>query len=519
MSTRIPKQCYPIRRRSAPDSMQSPLQSTVSAAIFAPDRPRFLTEADCHEIAQRLARISHGGGYTTVIIWSTWTGNVRWARNIVSTAGDVRDNAVGVQRTLNGASGQTWINDITDTGLVAAARRAERTAALRPERVQSDLVTRLPLEPATTPQLFHDATYQLSADQRTTAAVTLAKTAAAAGMLSAGYIAVSAYSMAMLDTLGRTRYCQYTHAQYSVTVRDPTGIGSGWAGLDDADWSRLDTTALTALALEKCLASRNPVAIEPGRYTTILEPQAVCDVIGRLVYGAWGGGSALDRINNEDISSIGPGPFYKSRPLSRLGERVVDERVTLRSDPMDPELGFPPFNVFGLGGGDQFRDIPVYHPVTWIERGVLTNLAYDRDYGFRLGHNTGLPNEGGFRMEGGTTSLAEMIATTKRGLLVTRCDDLVPIHFRSLLLQGSTRDGLWLVEDGKISKPVKNMVFTESILFMLNNLEQLGVPQRAFHPPSRGERWIREVEMPPQPVIVPPLKIKDFSFTALEDAV
>ena len=196
--------------------------------------------------------------------------------------------------------------------------------------------------------------------------------------------------------------------------------------------------------------------------------------------------------------------------------RVVDERITISSDPMDPEAGFPPFGKLDRWRSPDPFVRAVYHPVTWIEHGVLKNLAYDRSYGIgNLGLSTGLPNSGAFRMSGGDTSIDEMISTTKRGLLVTRFDQILELDRRSLLFRGFTRDGLWLIENGKISKPVKNMVFTESILFALNNVEQLGHPQRTFDRGISREKSLYS----PMPTIVPPLKIKDFSFTALVDAV
>ncbi|HXC25317.1 MAG TPA: metallopeptidase TldD-related protein, partial [Gemmatimonadaceae bacterium] len=109
--------------------------------------------------------------------------------------------------------------------------------------------------------------------------------------------------------------------------------------------------------------------------------------------------------------------------------------------------------------------------------------------------------------------LDEMIAATTRGLLVTRFDGVILLNSQSQLYRGYTRDGLWLIERGKISKAVKNLVFTESVIFALNNVEQVGVPQRVFHPKDDSIRTI------PQPVIVPPLKVKDFSFTALTSAI
>ena len=489
-------------------------------------RPRFLSEADCHDIAQRLARFARGGGDTAVTIMSRWSGTVRWARNRISTTGEDRDNKLRLTRSIRGA--RDWnvdFNDVSDAALTAAARRAERLAHMQPELVDYDAITRsdsllrLRDEPAAVPQLFSDATYQLDAGRRAEAARQLMHSATAAGMWSAGDIVVSATSMAYITSWGYAKYYQYTWAQYSVTVRDPKGIGSGWAGVDWPDWSRIDGPKLSAIALDKCVQSRNPVAVEPGRYTTILEPQAVCDFIGLMMFN-----NAIHRESNEVSQDA---PFHKSGSaeppnfgsgplgLSRLGEKIIDERITISADPMDPELGFPPYPNFfytdELGAA--------YHPAVWIEHGVLKTESYDRNYAHKeFARDTGLPNSGAFRMsiDGPATSIEEMITTTKRGLLVTRFDQVEGPVGAALLCRGYTRDGLWLIENGKISKPVKNMLFVESILFALNKVEQLGVPQRAFHPGPGGiAAWFGR----PQPAIVPPLKVKDFSFTALSDAI
>jgi predicted Zn-dependent protease len=196
------------------------------------------------------------------------------------------------------------------------------------------------------------------------------------------------------------------------------------------------------------------------------------------------------------LAENGTGPFAMGSGQSKIGQKVMDPRITIGADPMDPDLGFPPFS----GSGH------VYHPVTWVQDGVLKELSYFRPYGIRkLGLNRGLPNSGAFRMSGGTTTVDEMIATTERGLLVTRFSDLSVIDPNSLLVEGYTRDGLWLVEKGKIAKPVKNFRITESPMFVLNNVEQLGAPVRVFHPSA--------------PAIVPPIKARDFSFTSLSEAV
>ena len=490
------------------------------------DRRGFLSEAQCHDIVRRASQFATGGGDTFVVIASKWTGNVRWARNQVSTSGDVRSDNLFVLRNVQGArSGSVHINTTTDDALRDAVWRAERLANLHAATAEADLMRGNRLEPTEKPTLFNDATYQLDAGRRAAVARELAKSSAEAGMLSSGYLEVSANSLAQIATPGESRYFQFTSAQCSLTVRDPKGIGSGWAGVDWPDWSRIDGPKLAAIALDKCLKSRNPVRIEPGRYVTILEPQAVCDFVSPLV-GAmrrwnptdgdnenqprypfgWKDGQTNPELRFGDGFSVGQ---------SKLGQRMFDPRISISSDPMDPDLGFVPFGILP-NFYDPFDPVgEAYHAAQWVTNGVLTQMGYSHEYAVHaLGEPTGRPNSGAFRMSGGQTSVDEMIATTKRGVLVTRFDRVGLIDLRSQLYRGYTRDGLWLIENGAIAKPVKNLVFTESPLFALNNVDQLGVPQRTFHP---GLPWWWRTAA--HPVIVPPLKINDFNFSALTDAI
>jgi len=257
-------------------------------------------------------------------------------------------------------------------------------------------------------------------------------------------------------------------------------------------------------------ASRNPVRLEPGRYTTILEPQAVGDLVASLfspqvMDRQWSEKGDPQGLNDSPyIRPESDSPFNAKQGYSKLGQKVIDERLTVATDPMDPDLGFPPF-----------KEWQVYHPVTWIQDGVLKELPYSRSYAVKkLSLDTGgIPLfgttwTGAFHMSvrGETATVEEMIATTKRGVLVTRFSGIgLPIDLKSLLLSGYTRDGTWLVENGKISHPIKNFRFTESPFFALNSIEQIGMPQRIFHPGI--------------PIVVPPLKVRDFSFTSLSDAV
>jgi predicted Zn-dependent protease len=272
---------------------------------------------------------------------------------------------------------------------------------------------------------------------------------------------------------------------------------------------------LSAIALDKCLRSRNPVAVEPGRWTTILEPQAAFDLFAIILgYLPWA--SALQGYGpfaDNGIDTTKPNAqqntqgflenmirqvFGLGEGSTKIGQKLLDERLSIGADPMDPDLGFIPFDRTG----------EPYQPATWFDHGILTHLSYNRRFAVthRIG-NVGLLNSGAFRVtvNGPTTTIDEMIATTKRGLLVTRFSNVGVLDQQSLLSTGYTRDGVWLVENGKISKAVKNFRFVESPLFAFNQVEQLGTPQRVFYPGSAA--------------IVPAMKINDFSFPSLSDAI
>lgn len=491
-------------------------QQMQNAVALQNPKSRFLSESECLALAQRAASMVVGGGESILNLSSMWSGNLRYAKNEIITSGDIRDNWLALGREIQGAWTHAILNQIDDIGLEAAVRRVERMVVLKAEtsdrrfrehyapvdttraipsyesEVQSDprlsdgaaqlIQTQ---DPHSRPKIFFDKTYNLSAQDRVEQVTPLIASARAAKLYAAGYAQVSAFGQAQTSTWGRALYYPYTKAEFSVTVRDPTGTGSGWAGVDWGDWTRINLARLTEIAMDKCLRSRNPVAIEPGRYTAILEPQATSDIFSPLM-------SFMDR----EYAELGYGPFTMGKPDSKIGQMVLDRRITVGADPMDPDLGFVPFDQ----NGDAIR------AVNWIENGVLKDLAYSRSYGIRqLGKNVGLPNSYAYRMSGGTATVEDMIATTKRGLLVTRFSNVNVVDQSSVHCAGYTRDGLWLIEDGKISKAVKNFRFLESPMFIFNNLETLGEPVRVYRRSAA--------------TIVPSAKVRDFNFASLIEAV
>src|SRR3954467_15871543 len=228
-------------------------------------------------------------------------------------------------------------------------------------------------------------------------------------------------------------YFPSTNANYQLTVRTNDGTGSGWAGADHPDWRQIDFKGVSDPSSQKARASRNPVPIEPGRYTVIREPQAVGDLVQLLAF-------ALDARSADE----GRSAFSKQGGGTKLGEKIVDDRVTLLSDPADPQLLTNTFDGQGLPARRQ----------VWIENGVLKKLTYSRFWAQKKNQQ---PDAGtnAVKLVGGTQTREELIASTPRGILVTRLWYLRPVDPRTVLYTGLTRDGTFLIENGKLTKSVK----------------------------------------------------------------
>jgi Predicted Zn-dependent proteases and their inactivated homologs len=478
------------------------------ARLVEAEGERILSREDCDEIFQRVKSFAKGGGETEVTVSSWWQGELRWALNHVNLASDRRDSTVTVVRRIhNGMLGGAMTNQLDDRSLEAAVRAAERGSGMSSDMGHdAGFHPELPEYQRPDGAIWSDVTYGLSTERRGEVARTLIAPAEAKGMLSAGYLEVRAASSAVLgDAFPELRrrsgsamweepYNAWTQAQCSTTVRDKRGLGSGWAGLSSFDWTAIDAGALGARALEKCIASQNPVALEPGRYMVILEPQAVAGLTELLV--------PTFMRERPEVQQAGPWLLGLDDATglwrSKLGLKVVDERITISHDTADPALGIVARQTEQPG------------KVTFIDRGVLTALGHklETDIATLRGSHH-LRDLTGYRMSGGETSVEEMIRTTRRGLLVTRFSN---VRGGSTLATGLTRDGLWLVENGKITKAVKNFRFTESPLFVLNAIEQLGTPVPVFRPTLEEGGALT-------PAIVPPLKVRDFSFTSTIDAI
>jgi predicted Zn-dependent protease len=398
-----------------------------------------------------------------------------------------------IQRAIDDARVQIETNKIDDASLKLVVEKAEKRLAQMPEGSDVGKAIVLPsAQKYATAPLWSDTTFNVTDQMLSDTVHAGVGPVRNMKMFSAGFAETRTVTWAIFNTRGLAAYAVGTVGSYAETVRNPEGTGSGWAGMTHTDWTKLDVPRLSARALQKCIASVNPVAIEPGRYTVILEPQAVGTF---MIEGL----SFMNRFDD---------PFAKL-----LGKQVFDQRLTISTDPADPDCPYIPFD----GDGYPCR------PVKWFENGVLKELPYDIKYAREnLGKDLPLVNPDIFRMTGGEASIEEMIATTERGLLVTRFGRVDLEDRESLLLSTVTRDGLWLIEKGKIKCPVKNMRVLESPLIVCNTVLQLGKPERIF-----GGIWEKKKNLdnyPSEafgtvPVIVPSMKLQDFNFVSISDAV
>ena len=420
----------------------------------------------------------------SVNVTSSLTNNIRFAANQVSTAGSVADANVSVTSSFGPKKATVVTNNLSDEALLKTVKESERLAKLAPD--DPEAMPDLGPQNIKTVNAAFDSTANLDATALAQASLTALEPARKAGDLSAaGYLVVNTSTNALGNKEKLFAYHKSTNANYTLTVRTTDGTGSGWAGAEHPDWKQLDVNAVSSRAIEKARLSRNPVAIEPGRYTVILEPQAVGDLVQLIGFYA-----------DARSSDEGRSPFTKQGGGNKIGEKIMDSRVSLIADPFDPMILSQPWDGDGLPLGRQ----------VFVDKGVLKELYYSRFWAKKQGKQpTGAPTS--FIMPGGTTPLEEMIRTTQRGVLVTRLWYLREVDPRTILYTGLTRDGTFLIENGKITKALKNFRFNESPLFMLNNLEAIGPSVRLAGTEAGGA------------VVVPPIKVKDFTFTSLSDAV
>lgn len=405
--------------------------------------------------------------------------NVRFARNAITTSGSGDEVAVAIGVKIGKRHAAASANQATDDAVKALAERALTMAKLSPEDPEA-----MPLLPPQkylpSPPAYDDAVARMDA----TARAAVASRACAMGDKTetwiAGLVERESRAHVLRTSSGIAASHRGTALSYSTTARTKDGTGSGWAGREAWRATELDDRVLSQTAIDKARASASPKPLAPGKYTVVLEPAAVQEMLTFLV------GSMDQRSADEGRS------FFSNK----VGEKLFPDTITLKSDPTSAETPHATFDHEGLA----------LAPQTWIEAGRVKQLEMTRYWASKQAKQpTG--DQSVFHLAGGSAaSVDELVRGVKRGLLVTRFWYTRMLEPQTIMLTGLTRDGVFLVEDGKVTQPVQNFRYNESPVNVLKNADAM--TRETFRLRGWGGVWK-----------VPALRTNEFTMASVSAAV
>jgi PmbA protein len=421
-----------------------------------------------------------------VLFMHEWGGLTRFASSSIHQSTWREDTGIRVRIVTDGQVGMASSNDFSKDGArKAAASALEMAQVAAPDPLFPGLAPK-----ADVPEIerYDEATAVVTPEQRAEGVATLVGQLGD-GFHAAGALDSSAAEIAVATSEGQFCYAPYTQSTITTVVSGGDG-GAGTAEATAGRFGEIDPEAIGRLAFQKARDSQNPRDVDAGRYEVVLEPLAVTTLVSFLSYVGFGGRTILE----------GRSPL-----TGKAGQKVVSELITIRDDALSPlTLGIP----FDFEGTPK-------QPVVLIDAGVFKTGVHDRRSAKQAGvastgHALPPPNPmGGFPLnlflDTGSASVEQMIASTKRGLLISRFHYTNIVHPIETTITGMTRDGTWLIEDGEVKYPVKNFRFTQSILEALSSVELVGsesvIASEFFFAASR----------------VPPLKIGSFNFSGKSD--
>lgn len=406
-------------------------------------------------IADRVLALS-SADQTEVLVFGNDQHLTRFAVNTIHQNVSERDVAVRVRAVIGRKVGVASGNDLSDEALRKVVESAETVARFQQENPDfQSLPEPLPVQEV---DAYVEATAACTPQMRAQGAAAICTLSRENGLEAAGAFSTSVEEVAVANSLGVSAYHCNTMANIVTVVMGEDS--SGYAADTAADVTALAPEALGRIAVDKALRSRGPTEIEPGEYTVILEEEAVADM---LMYLGYLGFSAL---------AVQEG---RSFMCGRFGEPVTGKNITIWDDGLDPRGLMLPFD---------FEGVPKQR-VMLIEEGIARGVVYDSFTASReegktsTGHSLPAPNTIGpftvnLFMAAGESTKEQMLASIERGIWVTRFHYTNPVHPVKAIITGMTRDGTFLIENGRITRPLKNLRFTESILEALGRVEMLG---------------------------------------------
>jgi len=418
---------------------------------------------------------------TEVVVSGGDSALTRFAGNTIHQNVAEENVSVAVRAIVGKRIGVASSNDISPRGLKALAKTALDIAKHQPET--PDFPGLPEAKPTAQVKAYSDGITSVSPAKRASAAVSIIKPAAKKGAIASGTISTEYGELAIANSLGVD--VAYMSSAFEASAVIEKGSGAGYAGAISWEPSRVDVKRVGKTALAKCLKSVEPIGIEAGEYTVVLEPQAVAELVAYMAYMGFG---AQDFLEGTSFLT------------SRIGQKIMSESVSIWDDGLD-EAGMPaPFDYEG---------VPKQR-VGFIEGGVAKGVVYDTYFAAKAGKtSTGHALPAGYGegplptniiMAAGTSSIEEMIASTERGLLVTRFHYVNIADPANAVLTGLTRDGTFLITKGKVRRPVRNLRFTESMVKAFASVEALS-KERSLEPAMLGA------------MVVPAAKIERFRFS------
>ncbi|MGA2737625.1 MAG: TldD/PmbA family protein [Bryobacteraceae bacterium] len=440
--------------------------------------------ARCQAIFDRVADASRALGVPDVeaIVQAESSALTRFANNAIHQNVAERSTQLSVRVQIGGRTARATTNRLDDASI---RQVVEETVALT--RLQEPDPSLLPLSrtgllacPAVA--RYHEPTARVTPAERAEAVAEAICVVESAGQTAAGICSTSEAVSALLNSAGVFAYYPETMANFSMTAMKADS--SGWAKGSACSHRDLDPVAMARTAAAKAQASADPIELPPGAYTVILEPAAVLDLVGQM-------------FADFSATAIADG---RSFLRDRIGAKLFGENITIHDDAYHPLQSGAPFDGEGVGR----------RKLALVDRGVVREVPYCRHAAHAAGveptgHGFPLPNEYGeapmnIVIAGGTTPLDEMIASTARGILVTRLWYIREVDPYEKIMTGMTRDGTFLIEDGRIARGVRNFRFNQALPEMLSNVEALSPAVRAS-----GEEAFD--------MVAPAMKVRGFHFT------
>lgn len=444
-----------------------------------------LTEEQAKSILDKVIALSEADEITAVLSGSE-SGNIRFALNNISTSGHISDMELGVTSSFGTRSGSTTINQFDDASLERVVRRSEELARLAPEN--PEFMPALEKQAYRRTPAHHESIAAITPEFRAQVAADSIGPCKDEDLVAAGFLENQESFQAIASSKGNFGYGRSTAFDYTCTVRTEDGTGSGWVGSNVGKVSDFNAARSIRTGITKAKGSVDARALEPGKYTVILEPVAAAGLVNFMMFG-------FDARQADEGRSF----LSKAGGGNRIGEQLFDERVNIYADPAHADVPVLAWDGEGLP-----RDRLVF-----VEDGKVRTMRYSRYWAQQQGvEPTAMP--GNLIVTGGEKSTAELVASTQRGILVSRTWYIRMVDPQTMLLTGLTRDGTFYIENGEIRYPVKNFRFNESPVIMLNNVEEFGRPVRVSAGSGGAGGGI---------TMMPPMKLRDFTFTSLSDAV